>query len=63
MGVQKRARKFATTKRMIGTKDSRLKANIAKNEEEAKKKRQQAAGDELVREMYASLPSPPSYPY
>lgn len=48
MGVQKKTRKFATVKRMIGQRDARLKKN--KDAEEAKQKRQQA-GNELVREM------------
>ncbi len=55
MGVQKRTRKFATVKRIIGQRDSRLKKNIDKNdaEEQAKKKR-----DELIREVYATRLQP-----
>jgi len=48
MGVQKRTRKFAQVKRLIGQRDSRLKKNQNKGEEIAKKK---AQGDELVREI------------
>lgn len=55
MGVQKRTRKFATTKRIIGQRDARLKKNIAKHEELEKKKKQKQSGDELIREMYGSL--------
>jgi len=46
MGVQKRTRKFATVKRVIGQRDARLKKNIAATEQEAKKKR-----DEVVNEV------------
>lgn len=54
MGVQKKTRKFATVKRIIGQRDARLKKNIDKNsaEEQAKKKR-----DELIRDVYVSTPS------
>ncbi|KAI9767529.1 MAG: rRNA-processing protein fcf1 [Candelina submexicana] len=48
MGVQKRTRKFAQVKRLIGQRDSRLKKNQAKGEIEGKKK---AKGDEIVREI------------
>ena len=50
MGVQKRTRKFATVKRIIGQRDARLKKNIQKNEEkQAKTKKSQ--GEELIREV------------
>lgn len=52
MGVQKKTRKFAAVKRVIGQHDARLKKNIVKEEakkEEEKKKR--GKGDELVREI------------
>ncbi|KAK3718901.1 rRNA-processing protein fcf1 [Vermiconidia calcicola] len=49
MGTAKRTRKFAVTKRLIGSKDARLKQNIAKAEEERKKKT--GKGDELIREV------------
>ncbi|KAK3700132.1 rRNA-processing protein fcf1 [Vermiconidia calcicola] len=49
MGTAKRTRKFATTKRLIGSKDARLKQNIAKAEEERKQKT--GKGDELIREV------------
>ncbi|KAA6411951.1 MAG: rRNA-processing FCF1 [Lasallia pustulata] len=48
MGVQKKTRKFATVKRMIGQRDSRLKKNQDKGEIESKKK---AKGNEVVREI------------
>jgi U3 small nucleolar RNA-associated protein 24 len=47
MGVQKKERKI---KRIISSRDSRLKKNQDKGEIEAKKK---AKGDEIIREMYA----------
>jgi len=53
MGVQKKTRKFATVKRIIGQRDVRLKKNQlaqdAANEGEKKKK------DEVIREVYVSL--------
>ncbi|EON64944.1 rRNA-processing protein FCF1 [Coniosporium apollinis CBS 100218] len=45
-GVQKKTRKFATVKRIIGQRDARLKKNQLKGEVEAKKK-----GDDVVREI------------
>ncbi|KAI9840804.1 MAG: rRNA-processing protein fcf1 [Sclerophora amabilis] len=48
MGVQKKTRKFAQVKRIIGQRDARLKKNQDKGETEAKKK---AKGNELVREI------------
>ncbi|KAI4121435.1 MAG: hypothetical protein LQ347_006858 [Umbilicaria vellea] len=48
MGVQKKTRKFATVKRMIGQRDSRLKKNQDKGAIESKKKDK---GDEVVREI------------
>ncbi|KAL9113733.1 MAG: hypothetical protein Q9227_002178 [Pyrenula ochraceoflavens] len=48
MGIQKRTRKFAQVKRIIGQKDARLKKNQEKTAVEAKKK---SKGDELVREI------------
>ncbi|KAF2221599.1 Fcf1-domain-containing protein [Elsinoe ampelina] len=46
MGVQKKTRKFAQTKRLIGQRDARLKKNQAKTETKATKKE-----DNLVREI------------
>ena len=51
MGVQKRTRKFATVKRIIGQRDARLKKNIAKSEEQSQKKKK---GDDLIREVYVT---------
>ncbi|MCJ1371707.1 rRNA-processing protein fcf1 [Loxospora ochrophaea] len=48
MGVQKRTRKFAQTKRLLGRRDGRLKQNQSNGEAEAKKK---AAANEIVREI------------
>ena len=53
MGVQKKTRKFATVKRMIGQRDARLKKNIVKNEERNQQKKKTGKGDDLVREVYA----------
>jgi U3 small nucleolar RNA-associated protein 24 len=39
MGVQKKTRKFATVKRIIGQRDARLKKNQDKGETEANKKK------------------------
>ena len=49
MGVQKKTRKFAQVKRIIGQRDARLKKNQQKGEEESTKK---SRGDDVVREMY-----------
>lgn len=53
MGVQKKTRKFATVKRIIGQRDARLKKNQlaqdAANEGEKKKK------DEVIREVYVYM--------
>ena len=46
MGVQKKTRKFAQVKRIIGQRDARLKKNQLKGEEKTKPK-----GDDIVREM------------
>jgi hypothetical protein len=46
MGVQKKTRKFAQVKRIIGQRDARLKKNQLKGEEKTKPK-----GDDVVREM------------
>jgi len=48
MGVQKKTRKFAQVKRIIGQRDARLKKNQLKGEEESKKK---TKGDDVVREI------------
>ncbi|KAB2572218.1 rRNA-processing protein FCF1 [Lasiodiplodia theobromae] len=49
MGVQKRTRKFAQVKRIIGQRDARLKKNqLAADAEQAKKK---AKPDDVVREV------------
>lgn len=47
MGVQKKTRKFAQVKRIIGQRDARLKKNQLVGEEKKKIK-----GDDVVREMY-----------
>lgn len=50
MGVQKKTRKFATVKRIIGQRDARLKKNQEKAEIESKKK-----NDEVIREVYGPI--------
>lgn len=47
MGVQKKTRKFAQVKRIIGQRDARLKKNQDKGEIEAKKNQD----DGVIREM------------
>lgn len=53
MGVQKKTRKFATVKRIIGQRDARLKKNQDKGEDEAKKN-----DDEVIREVYVEALNP-----
>ena len=50
MGVAKRTRKFAETKRLISQRDGRLAKNKAKEELLNEKKKESASG-ELIREM------------
>lgn len=52
MGVQKKTRKFAQVKRVLGKRDSRLKENIAKNEALQKEKadKRKTITGELIRE-------------
>ena len=50
MGIQKKTRKFAQVKRIIGQRDSRLKKNQLKAEIASKKKPKK--GDGILREMY-----------
>ena len=47
MGVQKKTRKFAQVKRIIGQRDARLKKNQEKGEANANKKH----SDDVIREM------------
>ncbi|KAF2091281.1 Fcf1-domain-containing protein [Saccharata proteae CBS 121410] len=47
MGVQKKTRKFAAVKRVIGQRDARLKKNQLKAEAESQKPK----GDDVVREI------------
>ena len=49
MGVQKKTRKFAAVKRVIGQRDARLKKNILK--EETKQTEAKKGKDELIREI------------
>lgn len=49
MGVQKRTRKFATTKRIISQRDARLKKNQDTNTSSAQSKKKKA--DDLIREI------------
>jgi U3 small nucleolar RNA-associated protein 24 len=48
MGRAKKTRKFATVKRMIQQRDSRLKKNMTADDGSKDKKK-----DEVIREMYA----------
>lgn len=50
MGVQKKTRKFATVKRIIGQRDARLQKNQQKADVEHKKK-----DDEVIREVYVAV--------
>lgn len=52
MGVQKKTRKFAQVKRVLGKRDDRLKANIAKNEALQKEKadKRKTITGELIKE-------------
>lgn len=54
MGVQKRTRKFATTKRVISQRDARLKKNIVANDAKQLEQKKKGKGDEVVREVYVS---------
>lgn len=47
MGVQKKTRKFAQVKRVIGQRDARLKKNQVTGDDKAKK----PTSEEVVREM------------
>lgn len=47
MGVQKKTRKFAQVKRVIGQRDARLKKNMVTGDDKAKK----TTTDDVVREM------------
>ncbi|POS75363.1 hypothetical protein DHEL01_v206242 [Diaporthe helianthi] len=51
MGVQKRTRKFAQTKRVIGKRDDRLKENREKADKVQELKKKATANGELVREI------------
>ena len=53
MGVQKKTRKFAQVKRVIGQRDLRLKKNQVTGDSDAAKDKR-TTGDELVRDMYVS---------
>ncbi|KAL1302249.1 hypothetical protein AAFC00_002671 [Neodothiora populina] len=50
MGVQKKTRKFATVKRVIGQRDARLKKNQVTGDDDAAGKKKKK-DDELVREI------------
>jgi len=52
MGKAKKTRKFAQVKRMISSRDGRLKQNLEKQAEAAKKK----DVSEIVREMWVFHP-------
>ncbi len=48
MGVQKKTRKFAQVKRIIGQRDARLK----KNQDTGKAAEKQKSKDDVIREVY-----------
>ena len=50
MGVQKKTRKFAQVKRIIGQRDARLKKNQEKGAMQSNKKKD----EDVIREVYAS---------
>lgn len=50
MGVQKKVRKFAAVKRVIGQRDARLKKNIVAEEKKHAEKKK-GSGNELIREI------------
>ncbi|EMF10024.1 Fcf1-domain-containing protein [Sphaerulina musiva SO2202] len=50
MGVQKKVRKFAAVKRVIGQRDARLKKNIVAEEKKQEEKKK-GSGNELIREI------------
>jgi U3 small nucleolar RNA-associated protein 24 len=50
MGVQKKTRKFAQVKRIIGQRDARLKKNQEKGEVQSKKK-----DEDVIREVYVTV--------
>lgn len=50
MGVQKKTRKFAQVKRVIGQRDARLKKNEVKGDDKPKK-----PAEEVVRDMCVSF--------
>lgn len=49
MGVQKKTRKFAQVKRVIGQRDARLQKNKVTGADQQPKKKK----DDLIREVYA----------
>jgi U3 small nucleolar RNA-associated protein 24 len=59
MGVQKKTRKFAQTKRLIGQKDARLKKNIVAEAEKQRQKKLKPDG--VVREMYVQSCTPQAH--
>ena len=52
MGVQKKTRKFAQTKRVIGQRDARLKKNIVAEAEKQREKKMKRDG--VIREVYVA---------
>lgn len=54
MGVQKKTRKFAQVKRVIGQRDARLRKNQVTGDDQAVAKKKDA--DDVVREMFVPTP-------
>lgn len=50
MGAQKKTRKFAQVKRIIGQRDARLKKNQEMGEVQSKKK-----DEDVIREVYVTV--------
>lgn len=61
MGVQKKTRKFATVKRVIGQRDARLKKNQITGADEATDKKKKNNSDDVVRDMYVTPVTSPHY--
>jgi hypothetical protein len=63
MGVQKKTRKFAQVKRVIGQRDARLKKNQVTGEDQPKKPAEEVVRDMCVLSFSLSLSSIPSSPH
>lgn len=57
MGVQKKTRKFATVKRVIGQRDARLKKNQLSAADATDKGKKPTISDDVVRDMFVPPPT------